>query len=225
MFLFIVLLPIVLAWGPYTHQIYCHQLDPGNYDLYIGCIAPDAFKSIDYHIHNHNFAQFFVESFPGSFSRGFLTHILQDSVAHRSSNPYLIPDHNRILELAADTLKLLKSSNFSFQHLTKRHSDMVCGAWNLYAQRHGYPSYNCDLFWSSSSDFIRQCNAELMAILANKSLYKQSMITYGPCESKDWSTALLVYNKAENLSLIVSKRWEEDYQSIIDYISTVEFCK
>ncbi|KAL0225183.1 hypothetical protein RCL1_003095 [Eukaryota sp. TZLM3-RCL] len=140
-----------------------------------------------------------------NFTIGYTSHLLQDNVAHHRKLPYLIPEYNRQLELSADTFEYLKDKSPQAQHLNNTQLALILTYWNQFASINNYPQFPFDSILKAANEFKQLMLNELLAIVANKLLYKSSMTKYGPCNTSDWSRASSVYNKSRDLSEHITK--------------------
>ncbi|GKT31709.1 hypothetical protein ADUPG1_006080 [Aduncisulcus paluster] len=95
----------VYSWGPITHQALTYWLagnsdvpfDPNDPELLIGAALPDALKLLNSNFHTFDFAFCLYnitqihpayDVYPAwSLSAGYLLHIAEDYIAHKSSDP------------------------------------------------------------------------------------------------------------------------------------------
>ncbi|KAL0215749.1 hypothetical protein P9112_007933 [Eukaryota sp. TZLM1-RC] len=191
-----------------------------TYNTQSGCSIPDAFKPLHSKLHSIDFGKYFATQFPSNFSRGYFYHIIQDAVGHHKQYPYLIPEHNRALELSADTHSVFSLDDFNYTRPGESELFQIFTAWKNFLDIYpSLPSFSFKDFVDAEHRFYDTVAAEWFGILANKHLYKNIMKIYGPCNVTSKQQAIKVYQNAHRISIESCKLWNQEWSVILKYIN------
>ncbi len=221
-FVLLVLIVSVCAWGPRTHAgIGCLVFGDGKCvssgvkadSFVMGSWAPDAFKATDAHYHSYQFAFELIEfaqklkptkTFDHmAFAIGFAGHLAADAVAHHGKDTVLYPwnkDHELELAIDAHVFWELHHKGYNFPKLSNEAIHFISSAATN-SKKVKLTHTDFHTLQSAAGHFWAEMDAERAAIEFMKHSYASMICKNSHCHPKTHGDAAIIANRGVDWSV------------------------